>query len=171
MFLKALTLSGGVLGAATLSQFPEFAQQYTQRLGGAVVELSRVVADYDADAAKIGLTRAEALVQQASGGEFGKMRAENMAATIRRQQSLQESLQVLQGASAFERAQSVLHFRDSSVARDTMQDYQPAVPITVEGAVFAGSGFVAGWLGVKLFFGAILGVFRALFGRRRRGLA
>ena len=37
-------------GALTASQLPEFAQQYRQRLGGALEELRQVVADFDADA-------------------------------------------------------------------------------------------------------------------------
>ena len=43
-------------GALTASQLPEFTQQYRQRLGGAVDELLRVVADFDADAARNPLT-------------------------------------------------------------------------------------------------------------------
>ena len=48
MILRALTLAGGLTGAAVSSQFPEFSQQYTQRLGGAVDALAVVVADFDA---------------------------------------------------------------------------------------------------------------------------
>ena len=57
MLLRAITMAGGLVGAAGLSQFPEFSQQYVQRLGGAVDELSRFVAEFDADAAAVGMTR------------------------------------------------------------------------------------------------------------------
>ena len=63
MFAKALSLAGGIAGAVGLSQFPEFSQQYAQRLGGAVDELARVVEDFDADASDVGLNRDEALSQ------------------------------------------------------------------------------------------------------------
>ena len=43
MILRTMALAAGLTGAATLSQFPEFSQQYTQRLGGAVDELSAIV--------------------------------------------------------------------------------------------------------------------------------
>ena len=65
MLVRAITLAGGLTGAAGLSQFPEFSQQYIQRLSGAVDELSRVVAEFDADAAALGLSRGEALDQLA----------------------------------------------------------------------------------------------------------
>ena len=38
---------GGLALAIVLSQFPEYAQQYTQRLGGAVDELRVITEDFD----------------------------------------------------------------------------------------------------------------------------
>ena len=49
MILRALTLAAGLTGAAGASQFPEFSQQYVQRLGGAVDELTRFVAEMQTD--------------------------------------------------------------------------------------------------------------------------
>ena len=42
-------------------QWPEFSQQYRQRLGGALDELRRVVAAFEAEAASHALTPAEAV--------------------------------------------------------------------------------------------------------------
>ncbi len=164
---KTLALFGGIVGAVLLSQFPEFSQQYVQRLGGAVAELSRLIDSYDADAAKVGLSREEALVQQASGGAFGEMRAKNMAATFRRYDDLRSSLWVLQDATAFERALHVFHLRDTDVARDALAAFRLGVPLNLGGAAFAGMGFFAGWCGVRLGFGLLLGVVRHIFGMRR----
>ncbi|WP_300519133.1 DUF2937 family protein [Aliiroseovarius sp.] len=66
--IRVLALVGGLGGAVTLSQFPEYSQQYLQRLAGAVDELSAVVAAFDASAAGFDLTRVEAL---ATGIGFG----------------------------------------------------------------------------------------------------
>ena len=52
--LKFLAIAGGLAGAAGLSQYPEFSQQYTQRLGGQVDALSEVVADFEASAMRCG---------------------------------------------------------------------------------------------------------------------
>ena len=54
----------GVCAAAALvafSQLPEFAQQYAQRLGGAISELKVIVADFDRDAANSQLSREDAI--------------------------------------------------------------------------------------------------------------
>ena len=59
MFARVLTLAGGLSGAAGLSQFPEFSQQYAQRLGGAVEELQLFVEEFDADAAGVGMAAFE----------------------------------------------------------------------------------------------------------------
>ena len=61
--LKILTLAGGVAGAVALSQFPEFSQQYLQRLSGAVDELRTQVVAFDTLATAAGITREEALAE------------------------------------------------------------------------------------------------------------
>ena len=69
MIVRAITLAGGLAVGAGTSQFPEFSQQYAQRLGCAVDALSEVVADFDTSAAAEGLSRSEALVQM-TGADF-----------------------------------------------------------------------------------------------------
>ena len=62
---------GGLGLALVLSQFPEYAQQYTQRLGGAVDELRVITEDFDRAAAEGGLDRATALGRyEASNDDF-----------------------------------------------------------------------------------------------------
>ena len=51
----AIALIAGLIG----SQGPEFAHQYRQRIGGALDELRRIVAEFDAEAASEGLTPSE----------------------------------------------------------------------------------------------------------------
>ena len=57
MIFRTLALFGGIAGSVSLSQFPEFSQQYLQRLGGAVDELSATVEAVDKSAAETGATR------------------------------------------------------------------------------------------------------------------
>ena len=47
-------------------------------------------------------------------------------------------------------------------------DFKPAVPVSFEGVVFTGFGFVGGWLAIALVFGILR---RLIFGRRRAGVA
>ena len=59
MFANKLALAIALFAALIGSQGPEFAQQYRQRLGGAVAELDRIVADFDAEAERQNMTPAE----------------------------------------------------------------------------------------------------------------
>lgn len=162
MFARVLTLAGGLSGAAGLSQFPEFSQQYTQRLGGAVDELRLFVEEFDADAAKVGLGREAALSELGSAGALGVARAETMRRTIDRYARLEAALVDLQNAGPFMRAYHVTHFNDRDIAEAALQEFKPAVPLTFEGAVFSGAGLVAGFVGVSI----LLGFLRLLVGRR-----
>lgn len=163
MIGRGLVLAGGLTGAAALSQFPEYSQQYTQRLGGAVDELSRVVAEFDADAADVGLSREAALVDLAQGGQMGAERADTMVGTIERHRRLSDDLAALKSAGPFTRAAQAGRFMDVEIARAAWEDYKPAVPLTFEGAVFAGLGFAL--LGTALAL--VISFCRRLFRRRR----
>ena len=58
MIVRAVALGVGVLCGALASQAPEFAQQYRQRLGGALDELTAIVAQFDDDARRAEIGRA-----------------------------------------------------------------------------------------------------------------
>lgn len=151
MILRALTLAGGLAGATATSQFPEFSQQYIQRLGGAVDALSGVVADFDSSAAAVGLSRADALAQM-QGTDFLDRRRKDMTATFDRYARLQMDLDQLKSEGPFMRAYHMPNLTDPEIARAAWSDYQPAVPLNFAGAVFAAVGFVMGLavLGVVL---------------------
>ncbi|SPF78439.1 DUF2937 family protein [Pseudoprimorskyibacter insulae] len=151
MIFRALTFVAGLTGAAGLSQFPEFSQQYAQRLGGAVDELTRVVADFDADAAKLGLSRAAALVDMAgSNSQMAVSRAQTMAQTIDRRDALAADLAALQGAGPFTRASLMQHMTDPEIASRALEVYKPALPLTFEGLSFGGVGFALGAMALAL---------------------
>jgi hypothetical protein len=63
---KIVTAVLGLAGLGLVSQTPEFVQQYSQRLGGALDELHQVVNDFDQDAARSGLVRDDALEEMRS---------------------------------------------------------------------------------------------------------
>jgi hypothetical protein len=161
MIIRAMTLAGGLAAGAGASQFPEFSQQYTQRLGGAVDALSEVVADFDASAAAEGLTRPEAL-EQMKGADFIERRRDDMVRTFDRHTALSEDLKLLSEAGPFTRAYHAARFTDGDVASAAWEVFQPAVPLNFAGAVFAGFGFFAGLLSI----GGLLAVLRLPFSRR-----
>ncbi len=163
MLSRALILAGGLAGAAGLSQFPEFSQQYVQRLGGAVDELHRFVTELDADATEVGLTRSAALADLAQGGAMGAQRAETMAGVIVRYERLSADLTALRSAGPFTRAHRARDLGDAEIANAAWAEFKPALPLTFEGAVFAGAGFLGG-LGA---IAAALALLKMPFRRRR----
>ncbi|QYX55877.1 DUF2937 family protein [Roseovarius sp. SCSIO 43702] len=167
MLGRALGLAAGLTGAAAFSQFPEFSQQYVQRLGGAVDELARFVDGFDEDAAALGLDRQDALADLRSGGEMATARADRMETTIARYERLRSDLAALRDAGPFTRAYHAARLTDAEIAEAAWRDYRPAMPLTFEGAVFGGTGFVLG-LGVV---GTLWALLRALVGRRPRRAA
>ena len=57
------------LCALLCSQVPEFMQQYSQRLGGVVEELGRIVRQFDEDSSRSGYERSAALRVMANNSE------------------------------------------------------------------------------------------------------
>ena len=85
-----------------------------------------------------------------------------MTRTIDRAERLSADWQKLRAAGPFTRAYHAARLTDGEIARAALQDYKPALPLTFEGAVFAGVGFLLG----TTLLGTFLSAFRSLFRRR-----
>lgn len=142
--LRILGVVGGLAGAAGLSQYPEFSQQYTQRLGGQVDALSQVVADFEASALRSGLTRTQAF-DQMTGTQFLDDRQADMRRTFTRHVVLTDNLARLRGATPMQRLAMPHRLMDTETLSRTWDDYAPAVPLNAPGVVAAGAGFFGGW--------------------------
>lgn len=147
MFGRAIAIIGGLAGAGTLSQYPEFAQQYTQRLAGQIQALDTVVADFDASAERAGLTRDGAL-DEMTGTTFLEDRGADLRRTIGRYEGLQSDYSLLSSANPIERIMMPHRLADSATFRGTWEDYEPALPLNTAGAVSSGMGFFGGWFAV-----------------------
>jgi hypothetical protein len=159
------TLGGLALGLC-FSQFPEYAQQYEQRLGGAVDELRIVTTEFDAAAAAAGLSRDDAFARYAaSPDDFLVGRGVGMKATFARYDRLSADLADLRGAGPLQRLQHLGQYLDSDVGARALEHYKPAVPVTPEGLFWALGGFGLGYFSLS----AALGVLALPFRRRRRG--
>ena len=158
---RTLATLGGLGLAVAFSQFPEYAQQYNQRLGGAVDELRIITQDFDADAQKFGLSRDEALQRYAvSSDSFLVGRGVSMRRTLARYQALSAALADLQGAGPLQRIQHLGDSLDSDIGARTLAAYEPAVPVTPEGFMWAGAGFLGGSLLVSALIAFVTLPFR-----------
>ncbi len=159
MIGRVLAMIGGLSGAAGLSQYPEFSQQYTQRLAGQVQALEVVVSDFETTAARSGLSR-EAALAELTGTAFLAERGQDMARTIDRYEGLQADYDRLTSASPFEKMLMPHRLADGETFRGTWGDYEPAVPLTTAGAVSTIAGFFGGWLVIALLLWAVTAPFR-----------
>ena len=161
---RTLSVAIGLMIGGSASQLPEFAQQYRQRLGGAVDELKSAVATFDADSSKAGLTRETGLDRLRNDPDkFVQNRGTQMQSTIARATRLQQQQQDLTTAAPFTRIGIMLRDFDPVVARGAWAGFEPGLPVTSEGL---GAG-VLGFLGGGRAFHALGTPFR----RRRRVVA
>lgn len=145
----------------TASQLPEFSQQYRQRLGGAIDELAKIAGDFANDARRFGLSVEQAVDRLASNSDqVAAARGDRMRQTLSRLERLKEQKDAYAEAGPFARLAVFAQNVDTELAEATAKDFEPAVPVTVEGLVTAGTGFLVGWFGMKVLL--------AVFGRRRR---
>ena len=156
MIGRVLAMAIGILSGLAASQTPEFAQQYRQRLGGAIDELRRVVTRFDETARASGMTREQALRRLAQDQDpivQGQAGAQQEVAT--RLVRLESQRQAFIDAGPFGRLLVLMRDPDPGLARAAYLDYEPAWPATTEGLATGGAGFVAGW-GVLLFLSRTL---------------
>jgi hypothetical protein len=153
-----------VSGTAT-SQLPEFSQQYRQRLGGAIDALEDILADFNRDAERHGLTSAEAIARQKQSTDpFVRSRGDSMLNAEIRLSRLKQQQAELQSAGPMERLVVFVRGVDPQLAQATAEDFEPAVPVTVAGLGSAGVGALAGLVLMRLLVGL------ARLGRRRRSV-
>lgn len=158
---RTLATLGGLGLAVAFSQFPEYAQQYEQRLGGAVNELRIIVADFDNDAQKFGLSREQALRHYGvSGDNFLVARGMSMERTLARYAELGADLSDLQNAGPLQRLMHLDDYFDNEIGAQALATYKPAVPVTAEGFMWAIGGFLLGYLLASAFLGFITLPFR-----------
>ena len=146
-FALAVALAAAFVGA----QAPEFAQQYRQRAGGALEELKRIVARFEADAAQEGLTPAEGVRRlEANGDPLARERGEDMETILARTARLDAQLQAMASAGPLTRIAVMAEDFDPDVARGTLHAFEPAAPLTAEALAAAGLAAALGWTATRL---------------------
>jgi hypothetical protein len=134
-----------IAGAAGLSQFPEFFRQYVQRLGGrfdqAAIQEERIVA-----AARDHGLATQDYVQRllANADAVARSEGHNVLAALGDAERLRGAYQALAGANPLERPFVWIRFFDDSVARATLDQFVPAMPLSAEAVVYAGIGMLIG---------------------------
>jgi hypothetical protein len=144
-WIGKLVFAGALASGVAGSQFPEFSQQYLQRLAGQRDVLAQVAAEFDASAQQAGLTRTAALADLA-GTPFQDLHRSDMERVFVRLEQVTADLELLRAMQPLERIALPQRFRDVETLQAVWADYRPAIPVTEAGFAAAGIGFGAGWL-------------------------
>jgi hypothetical protein len=132
-----------VFGAILFSQGPEFMQQYLQRLGGHLDEARHQLAIYHNTSAQAGLSFDQFVAKTNANADTDVARLGGvMADAADRVISLQSAHDALFHSALWERPFIFVRHLDIGIARATGAAYQPAVPTTAEGLVYALSGML-----------------------------
>ena len=132
-----------VAGAVLFSQAPEFFQQYLQRLGGHLDEARRLLAQFEQTARQAGVSLDDFIRRTAANTDTAVARlADTMTDAVERVQSLQAAHDALRDASAWSRPFVFLRHVDWEIARATGAVFKPAVPVTLEGGLYALAGML-----------------------------
>ena len=136
-----------ILGAAGTAQFPEFYRQYLQRLGGRLDQTHDDLQRLLADAQALGRSL-EAYLEElmASGSEVARQTAARELARIDQAETLQQAYYALREATPLERPVVLARHLDPAIAESTLEAFQPAMPVSPEGFVYAGVGMLLGLL-------------------------
>ncbi|EJZ21137.1 DUF2937 family protein [Rhizobium sp. Pop5] len=163
---RIIAVAAGVVGGMVFSQAPEFAQQYRQRIGGAIDELRVIVEDFSQQAATHHLDRQEALNAYAqSSDDFLRDRGVSMQSTITRYETLLSQQQKLGTAAPVAKPFVLVGNADDVVFANTWRDFVPGVPVSFAGLVWGAIGFIGGWV-----VAAVLGLGTRWVVRGRRAL-
>ncbi len=118
-------------------------QQYLQRLGGHLDEAQRQVAQFRHTAEQAGISL-DALVQKTNANPDPAVARLGgvMTDTVARADSLRAAHDALLNAALWERPFVFLRHLDTGIAHATWAVFQPAVPTTLEGLVYAAAGML-----------------------------
>ncbi len=146
MLVRRIALFFGLVFAVAASQIPEYAQQYRQRLGGAIDELQSIVARFDADSARQGLSEQQGVAHLTQDSdEFVRGRGFQMQDVIERLKTLAQTQTAMAQSGPLGRILILAGNFDPLIARRAYASYEPAAPVTAEGFGFGALGFLAGF--------------------------
>ncbi|MBB4658566.1 DUF2937 family protein [Parvularcula dongshanensis] len=166
MIGRLLAFVVGAAGAVAASQAPGFTLQYMQNLEGRVAELRTVIDRFDAEIVRIGYDRASALEECETATRLLGVFCRGINADIARYERLSAHQARLVSAEDWVRPLVLARSPERDVTESTLDQFEPALPVTPVGFGYAGGGFVLAWLAASAVFGVLGAAFRPRRGRR-----
>lgn len=167
MIGRFLAVILGLAGAAGGSQAPGYTLQYMQNLNGRIDELRPIVEQFDRDVGAYNYTRSQAMAECATAEGLLDALCNSYETTVKRFEELSAHFAILDGANEYERPIILARDFKRDIAENVMEQFKPAIPVTLDGAAYAGGGFALIWGGLSFIFG----FFGMLFGGGNRRYA
>jgi Protein of unknown function (DUF2937) len=154
----------GLGGALIASQGPGFTLQYMQNLQGRIDELRPIVEEFDANVGEYGYSRDQALSECRTATGLLDALCQTYVDSVKRYELLSAHLAELDAAGDYVRPLVLAKTQMSDISQSVYKQFEPTIPATVHGAIYAAGGFAVLWGGSSFLFG-LLG---AMFGGGRR---
>ncbi len=168
MFLNLFRSAAAVIGAGVFAQFPEFYQQYLQRLGGRLDQARLDLEMLQRDAAALGRSVAVYLDELlASGTSAARHAAQRELARLDNASELESAYEALRLAAPLERPFVLARHLDAKLAEDTLAIFAPALPATSEGVIYGAFGMLVALGFVATGTAGARGAKRRMNGRHR----
>ncbi len=145
----------GIAGAVAGSQAPGFTLQYMQNLQGRVDELTTIVEQYDENIAGYGYTRDTAMAECRTATDLLDAMCDGYETSVDRLAWLTSHLASLEAATDYVRPLILARSYDKALFNSVRTQFEPAVPVTIHGAVYAGGGFAVLWGAASFIFGIL----------------
>ncbi|SDF52143.1 DUF2937 family protein [Sulfitobacter delicatus] len=142
MILRALTLAGGIMGAAFAAQGPGFARAYLFELETHAQTLAAVIADFDRAAAEVGLDRAAAFEHMQGTPLFDRRRID-LERQFAGHAALTAKVAQMRSAGPFMRSYHLWRDPDAGTLRRTWARFHPNLPRSRAEMLFAAIGGVS----------------------------
>lgn len=134
MIIGRIALFFALLFGIATTQMPEFLQQYRQRLGGAIDELTMIVAQFDAQSAGQNLTEDAAIARlEANPDPLVQGRGDEMQRIVARLAKLRRAATAFNEPDIADKWGTIAATFDPHIAARAYETFQPAVPTTGEG--------------------------------------
>lgn len=166
MIIGRIALFFALLFGTASTQMPEFWQQYRQRLGGAIDELTAIVQQFDTQAAAQKLTPDAAIARlEANSDPLAQGRGDEMQRIIERLARLRRAESAFNDPNIPSRWLTLFQTFDPYIAQRAYATFQPAVPTSAEAFLAGVIGFIIGG-GLIHLIGLPIKHRHKLFGRR-----
>ena len=150
LIARTVYLTAAALGGSATSQFPEFFQQYLQRLGGhldqAVLQANRIKEAAAAEKLPLSDYLNSFLTSQVSAH---RRQGEILLQELDDAERLRSSLDTLMQSPVWQRPFVMASQAEPDILQAAAEAFKPAVPITPEGFVYAAVGAALGILLLK----------------------